>query len=114
MTDLSGAAAIENDPANQKLIADQQAAAAAGNVEGEAADAVYPREFSPHTRWVDDKVVPNVTFTGTQYSYDTEAEALARIDATRAADKYVMCMDADSGAYLLENGATDWRITVED
>jgi len=97
----------------QKQYAEEQAAEAARAAEA-AKNATYPREFNAHTQWVDDNVVPNVTYTGTQYSYDTKEEALARIDAARAAGKYVHYMDPPNASYVAELGATDWRVTIED
>lgn len=96
--------------------AQQEQAAAEAKAEAERAAAApvkYPAEFSPHTRWVDDAVAPPVEFIGTQYTYNTEAEALAAIEEARAADKYVMYMDPAGASYVAEaNGG--YTITVED
>ena len=97
----------------------QEEAAAEAKAEAEraaaaSATATYPREFSPHTRWVDDAVSPTVEFVGTQYGYNTEGEALARIDEARAAGKYVMYMDPGGASYVVESTPGDWRVTVED
>jgi hypothetical protein len=72
----------------------------------------YPREFDAHTHMVDE--TNNREFTGTQYSYNTQAEALAAIDAARAANKYVMYADPGGGSYINELSADDFRINVED
>jgi hypothetical protein len=112
MTDIGGgkaAADIENDPANQKLIADQQAAAAAGNVDGGGG---YPRTFDAHTRMVDS--TNGHEFIGTQWSYNTEAEALAKIDSARASNKYVMYANPEGGSYINELSADDFRVNIED
>lgn len=110
MSDIGGgqqAADIENDPANQQLIADQQAAAAAGNVDG----GDYPRVNGAGETWTDP--VDGRTITGTQYTYNTEAEAVAAIDTARANGKDVLYMDPDNASYIAANG-DNYTITIED
>ena len=101
-----------------EFIAAQQAhvaeVAAAEEARRQAAEAsaTYPREFEPHTRWVD--ATNGHEFIGTQYSFNTEAEALAKIDETRAANKFVMYADPDKGSYVIHDGGDDYRVIVED
>lgn len=112
MTDLSNA---PNDPEFVKAQQDKVAADLAKEEAREAAAQAaqgYPREFDKHTRMVDG--TNDREFVGTQYSYDTKAEALAAIDAARAAGKYVMYVDPDNASYINELSADDWRINVED
>ena len=113
MTDMEKAVegGAEFIAAQQAHVAEAAAAEAAREAAAQAAQG-YPREFDKHTHMVDS--TNDREFVGTQYSYDTKAEALAAIDAARAAGKYVMYVDPDNASYINELGADDWRINVED
>jgi len=101
-----------------EFIAEQQAHVAEVAAAEEArraaaeAEAGYPRQYDAHTRMVDE--TNGHEFIGTQWGYNTEAEALAAIDAARAADKYVMYANPGGGSYINELSADDFRINVED
>jgi len=92
-------------------VAEVAAAEEARRAAAEAA-AAYPRTYDAHTRMVDE--TNGHEFIGTQWGFNTEAEALAKIDGARAANKYVMYANPDGGSYVNELSANDFRVNIED
>ena len=96
--------------AQQKKVAEDLAKEEAREAAAAAAQG-YPRTFDAHTHTVD--TLEPWEGTATQYSYNSKAEALAAIDAARAAGKHVVRQD-ESG-YIYEGaGGSDWRVNIED
>lgn len=89
-------------------VAAREAARVAENPEA------YPRVYGRGERWVDNSnpAAPR-EFIGTQYAYNTLAEALQAIDQARANGKDVLYMDPENGSYVSQ-GFEDFRVTIED
>lgn len=114
--DMSKEQAAKLEAEGAAGVAAQQAQAAAQDEAAREAEAnaPYPRVHNAHTRWVDEAVSPTHEFVGTQYEFNSEAEALAKIDEARAAGKYVMFMDPENASYVAALGPQAFRVTVED
>ena len=101
-----------------EFISKQQAKVAADLAKEEAREAAaaaaagYPRTFDRGTRMVDE--TNGHEFVGTQWSFNTEAEALAKINEARASNKYVMYANPDGGSYINALSADDFRVNIED
>jgi hypothetical protein len=99
MTDLSGAAGIENDPASKALIAKQQAEFAESQKAG--GKEKYPQAIDGSHEGDDSRRI----------QYDNEADALAAVNAARAAGLYVIA-DAESGSFIQPYGG-GWVVHTE-